>query len=132
MAAQSIVCQAMPVNRPAPSKAAPAQTGPLARPAGFSQVRRTVPYAFNPALTSFGDGMGVPIFVRPDCPPEDASSSAAAPKKEKRSKAAGPNARPQFRSALEQVSYMTNNKLWSDEEAEQAAQKFAPLRFLGL
>lgn len=37
MAAQSIVCQAMPVNRPAPSKAAPAQTGPLARPA-FSQV----------------------------------------------------------------------------------------------
>ena len=31
-----------------------------------------------------------------------------------------------------QVSYMTNNKLWSDEEAEQAAQKFAPLRFLGL
>lgn len=66
-------------------------------------MRRTVPYAFNPALTSFGDGMGVPIFVRPDCPPEDASSSAAAPKKEKRSKAAGPNARPQFRSALEQV-----------------------------
>ena len=38
MAAQSIVCQAMPVNRPAPSKAAPPQTGPLARPAGFSQV----------------------------------------------------------------------------------------------
>ena len=31
-----------------------------------------------------------------------------------------------------QVSYMTNNKLWSDEEAEHAAQKFAPLRFLGL
>ena len=147
MAAQSIVCQAMPVNRPAPSKAAPAQTGPLARPAGFSQVccnpvyrqrasllpscalpsslsasqlrkslalqvpqgflglqvRRTVPYAFNPALTSFGDGMGVPIFVRPDCPPEDSSSASAAPKKEKRTKAAGPNARPQFRSALEQV-----------------------------
>ena len=62
-----------------------------------------MPYAFNPALTSFGDGMGVPIFVRPDCPPEDASSASAAPKKEKRSKAAGPNARPQFRSALEQV-----------------------------
>ena len=38
MAAQSIVCQAMPVNRPAPSKAAAPQTGPLARPAGFSQV----------------------------------------------------------------------------------------------
>ncbi len=39
MAAQSIVCQAMPVTRPAPSKAAPQQTGPLARPAGgFSQV----------------------------------------------------------------------------------------------
>jgi hypothetical protein len=31
-----------------------------------------------------------------------------------------------------QVSYMTNNKLWSDEEAEHGAQKFAPLRFLGL
>ena len=38
MAAQSIVCQAMPVNRPTPNKAAPQQTGPLARPAGFSQV----------------------------------------------------------------------------------------------
>ena len=67
------------------------------------QARRTVPYAFNPALNSFGDGMGVPIFVRPDCPPEDASSASAAPKKEKRSKAGAQGARPQFRSALEQV-----------------------------
>ena len=47
--------------------------------------------------------MGVPIFVRPDCPPEDASSASAAPKKEKRSKGGAQNARPQFRSALEQV-----------------------------
>ena len=135
-----------------------------------------MPYAFNPALNSFGDGMGVPVFVRPDCPPEDAASASAASKREKRGKAAAPGARPQFRSALEQVqllrtflvrhqdaclsciwllmssgvfpcrmrgwsklngwvlmqvSYMTNNKLWSDEEAEHA-QKFAPLRFLGL
>ena len=47
MAAQSIVCQAMPVNRPAPSKAAPAQTGPLARPAGFSQVYLTAAHRPN-------------------------------------------------------------------------------------
>lgn len=67
------------------------------------QARRTIPYAFNPALNSFGDGMGVPIFVRPDCPPEDAASASAAPKKEKRSKAGAQSGRPQFRSALEQV-----------------------------
>ena len=67
------------------------------------QARRTVPYAFNPALNSFGDGMGVPIFVRPDCPPEEAFSANAAPKKEKRGKGGAQNARPQFRSALEQV-----------------------------
>ena len=37
MGTQSIVCQAMPVNRPAPSKAAPQQTGPLARPCWWLQ-----------------------------------------------------------------------------------------------
>ena len=51
MVLQTVICQALPVTRPAPSKASPAQTGgPLVRPAGFSQARRTVPYAFNPAL----------------------------------------------------------------------------------
>ena len=30
-----------------------------------------------------------------------------------------------------QVSYMTNNKLWSDEEAEHGGQKFAPPALLG-
>ncbi len=69
-------------------------------------MRRTVPYAFNPALNTFGDGMGVPVFVRPDCPPEDAGSASAAHKKEKRSKVAAQRARPQFRSALEQVCYL--------------------------
>ena len=74
-------------------------------------MRRTVPYAFNPALNSFGDGMGVPVFVRPDCPPEDAGSASAAPKKEKRSKAAAQSARPQFRSALEQVCCLRSHTL---------------------
>lgn len=103
------------------------------RPHGFSQARRTVPFAFNPALDSFGDGMGVPMasFVRPDCPPDAEDVSAVSQKKEKRGKAAPQGSRPQFRSALEQVSYMTNNKLWSEDE-EQAGQKFHPLRFLGL
>ena len=31
-----------------------------------------------------------------------------------------------------QVSYMTNSKLWSEEESADAADKFRPLRFLGL
>ena len=71
------------------------------------QARRTVPYAFNPALNSFGDGMGVPIFMRPDCPPEDSASTSAAPKSQKMSKVGVQNARPQFRSALEQVWLIT-------------------------
>lgn len=102
---QATICQALPVIRPVPSKAAPTATGPLARPHGFSQARRTVPYAFNPALDSFGDGMGVPMasFVRPDCPPDAEDISAAPQKKEKRGKAVPQGARPQFRSALEQV-----------------------------
>lgn len=196
---QATICQAMPVSRPGPSKAVPAPTGPLVRPHGFSQARRTVPYAFNPALDSFGDGMGVPMasFVRPDCPPDAEDVGAAPQKKEKRGKAAPQTSRPQFRSALEQVpfsytqltlpehltmhytsqllsvacaastivvfcytshgcvlvtnlceclvqhgrnpvplsvqvSYMTNSKLWSEDDAEQAGQKFHPLRFLGL
>ncbi|BDA40903.1 hypothetical protein COCOBI_01-5570 [Coccomyxa sp. Obi] len=131
---QATICQAMPVSRPGPSKAVPAPTGPLVRPHGFSQARRTVPYAFNPALDSFGDGMGVPMasFVRPDCPPDAEDVGAAPQKKEKRGKAAPQTSPPQFRSALEQVSYMTNSKLWSEDDAEQAGQKFHPLRFLGL
>lgn len=93
-----------------------------------------MPYAFNPALDSFGDGMGVPMaaFVRPDCPPDTEDNGTAPQKKEKRSKAASQTSPPQFRSALEQVSYMTNSKLWSEDGAEQAGQKFHPLRFLGL
>lgn len=102
---QATICQAMPVSRPA-SKVAPAPSGPLMRPHGFSQARRTVPFAFNPALDSFGDGMGVPMasFVRPDCPPDAEDVSAAPQKKEKRAKAAPQGGRPQFRSALEQVA----------------------------
>jgi hypothetical protein len=103
---QAVICQSPPTARPAPSKAAPAQTGPLVRPHGFSQARRTVPYAFNPALNSFGDGMGVPVasFVRPDCPPDVDVASQTPRKKEKRGKASSTQAsRPQFRSALEQV-----------------------------
>jgi hypothetical protein len=132
---QAVICQSPPTPRPAPTKGTPAQTGPLVRPHGFSQARRTVPYAFNPALNSFGDGMGVPVapFVRPDCPPDMEDMSSASQKKEKRSKAsASQSGRPQFRSALEQVSYMTNSKLWSEEDNEQASRKFSPLRFLGL
>src|SRR5689334_5026873 len=89
-ARQATICQAMPVSRPGPSKAAPSPTGPLVRPHGFSQARRTVPYAFNPALDSFGDGMGVPMasFVRPDCPPDAEDVSAGPQRKEKRGKAA--------------------------------------------
>ena len=82
------------------------------RPHGFSQARRTVPYAFNPALNSFGDGMGVPVapFVRPDCPPDMEDVSAASTKKEKRSKAAASQSgRPQFRSALEQVHFLLDS-----------------------
>jgi hypothetical protein len=105
MVMQTVICQALPVARPG-SKAAPAQqTGPLVRPHGFSQARRTVPFAFKPALNSFGDGMGVPAvpFVRPDCPP-DADEAASAPaRRERRAKAGAQGARPQFRSALEQV-----------------------------
>ena len=104
------ICQAMPVTRPGPSKVAPAPSGPLVRPHGFSQARRTVPYAFNPALDSFGDGMGVPMtsFVRPDCPPDAEDVSTAPQKKEKRAKAASQGARPQFRSALEQVAALSS------------------------
>lgn len=128
---QTVICQALPATRPAKTTA---QTGPLVRPHGFSQARRTVPYAFNPALNSFGDGMGVPVvpFVRPDCPPDAEEAASTPQRREKRGKADAQGARPQFRSALEQVSYMTNTKLWSEEDSSEVAQKFRPLRFLGL
>ncbi|KAK9805730.1 hypothetical protein WJX73_002976 [Symbiochloris irregularis] len=39
-------------------------------------------------------------------------------------------AKPQFRSALEQVSYVTNNKLW--DESKQQKGKGLGIGFLGL
>ena len=103
-ATMAVTCQALPVTRPA--KTAPAQQpGPLVRPHGFSQARRTVPFAFNPAISSFGDGMGVPVapFVRPDCPPDAEDAAGSSQRQQRRPKAEGQRARPQFRSALEQV-----------------------------
>lgn len=39
---------------------------------------------------------------------------------------------PKYVRGCVQVSYMTNSKLWSEEDTEQTPQKFHPLRFLGL
>ncbi|KAL3154154.1 hypothetical protein ABBQ32_013678 [Trebouxia sp. C0010 RCD-2024] len=86
--------------------------GPLHR-----SVSRPQNFAYNPVM----DGPEVPApfkFVRPDCPP-DAAESAATGKAQQASgnQSAVKQVNNTARSALEQVSFFTNNKLQEEKRS---------------
>ncbi|KAK9810366.1 hypothetical protein WJX72_009515 [[Myrmecia] bisecta] len=104
----------------------PAPAGPLHKQFA-APSRRTQRLAFNPAFDAFTtpESRQQAQFVRPDCPPD--STEERVHKGSKKTAAAesydsGFQSKPKFRSALEQVSWMTNVKLRAEEDKELASK----------